>query len=107
MFEVRELKLLRLALCPGAARGEVESAAIKFVDSLRARGARAETFSQSTLPELNPGDVVLPFGKYEGRRISEVPENYLAWFAENVATHPRLVRIIRKFLAAEDVPNGW
>ena len=36
---------------------------------------------------MNPQDLellvtrVMPFGKYKGRRIADLPGNYLAWFA--------------------------
>jgi hypothetical protein len=108
MFQTRELKLLRLALCSGAHRGEVETAAIKLIDSLRARGVKVEEFTQLAAPthrKLDPGEVVMPFGQYKGQLIREIPEHYLVWFCREVRTHPRLVRIIIKFLSAEDVAN--
>jgi len=30
-------------------------------------------------------DPTMPFGKYKGKKISELPSNYLLWMAENMA----------------------
>src|SRR6266446_9691723 len=104
MFEAREVKILRLALCPSAGQGEIESAAVRLIRSLRRRGATVESIIPVQSSEgPNPGEVVMPIGKYKGWPIREIPEHYLAWFCREVRTHPRLVRIIRRFLTAEDV----
>jgi hypothetical protein len=42
--------------------------------------------------------VVMPFGKYKGRLVSEIPESYLEWFAENVKAKPDLAAAVAKAL---------
>jgi hypothetical protein len=107
VLNTREMKLLRLALCPGAARGEVEVSAIKLIDSLRARGLKIEAFTQPAVvkrsrKKVDPGEVIMYFGQYKGYPIREIPEPYLVWFCRTIRNHPRLVSTIRKFLT-EDV----
>jgi Putative quorum-sensing-regulated virulence factor len=109
MFDPRELKLLRLALCPGAARGEVETAAIKLVDSLRARGVKAEALSHPALAKrscksrLAKGDMRIPFGKFRGQPIRDVPMDYLEWVLASVEGYPRLIRAIQRYLRSQEV----
>ena len=110
MFANKERKLLALALCPGAARGEIEAAAIKLVDSLRSRGVKVEELTQPAAlkrsrKRIDPGDVVMTFGQYRGWPIRDIPEPYLAWVSLRVRTQPRLVSIIKKFLKAEDLSD--
>jgi len=45
-FTARELKLLGLALDPGASAGEAESASRRFIESLRERGVSGEAFGE-------------------------------------------------------------
>lgn len=47
-------------------------------------------------PEEAP--VVMPFGKYKGRVVSDIPQNYLEWFADNVKTNPVLAAAVAKAL---------
>lgn len=42
--------------------------------------------------------MVMPFGKYKGRLIGDIPENYLEWFADNVKTKPDLAAAVAKAL---------
>ncbi len=42
--------------------------------------------------------IVMPFGKYKGRLISDIPANYLEWFADNVKAKPFLAQAISKAL---------
>lgn len=42
--------------------------------------------------------VVMPFGKYKGRVVSDIPQNYLEWFADNVKTNPVLAAAVAKAL---------
>jgi uncharacterized protein (DUF3820 family) len=43
------------------------------------------------------GDVVLYFGKHKGKKLSEVPKDYLKWMAEN--TENKINRKIKAYLA--------
>ena len=52
----------------------------------------------------------LPFGRYRGRDIRNVPCDYLEWFLENVdSCSPALRRAIRELLdaAEHDADPGW
>jgi hypothetical protein len=42
--------------------------------------------------------VVMPFGKYKGRVVNDIPQNYLEWFADNVKTTPVLAAAVAKAL---------
>lgn len=35
------------------------------------------------------GEFVMPFGKFEGHKLSEIPQWYLAWGAENLSGAPK------------------
>ncbi len=41
-------------------------------------------------------DIVMPFGKYKGRLVSDIPQDYLEWFADNVKTKPALAEAVSK-----------
>jgi hypothetical protein len=82
-----EEKLLRLALCPGAASGEYASAALKFFQALRARGVKAEELQSPAPPKRFPGHPVgvrMPFGRFRNQPIGDVPDSYLRWFLREV-----------------------
>lgn len=34
----------------------------------------------------------MPFGKYKGQDLEDIPDGYLQWVAENVTTHAPLVK---------------
>ena len=46
----------------------------------------------------------MPFGKYTGRRLLDLPEPYLAWFARNGFPHGKLGSLLRT--AFEVKTNG-
>jgi hypothetical protein len=52
----------------------------------------------------NEADVVMPFGKYKGRLISDIPQDYLEWFADNVKTKPVLADAVAKALGRTGQP---
>jgi len=89
----KEQKLLRLALDTGAFGGEADNAAIMFVRSLRERAVRPDELitgrskprrpraETRRSPRRLPGSafVRMPWGKYEGVRLVDVPGYYLVW----------------------------
>lgn len=102
---VLEEKLLRLALDAAAQPGEAENAAVKLIQSLRARkldgydhGVKS-AFSANTPPKYKappepesppgnwpedwPGSVIMPFGKYQGKRLAEIDPSYFRWAVQN------------------------
>jgi uncharacterized protein (DUF3820 family) len=49
--------------------------------------------------------VVMPFGKYKGRLVSDIPEDYLEWFADNVKTKPDLAAAVNMALGRQGQPQ--
>lgn len=49
--------------------------------------------------------IVMPFGKYKGRLVSDIPESYLEWFADNVKTKPDLAAAVAKALGRAGQPQ--
>jgi hypothetical protein len=49
--------------------------------------------------------VVMPFGKYKGRLVSDIPEDYLEWFADNVKAKPELAAAVAKALGRQGQPQ--
>ena len=45
------------------------------------------------------------FGKYKGRLIGDIPEDYLEWFADNVKTKPALAEAVAKALGRTGQPQ--
>lgn len=62
-------------------------------------GAAAERRSQIA-------DQLLVKGKYEGKHVSELPENYLKWYHGNVFTGVNH-EIIENYIAENDLHNEW
>jgi Putative quorum-sensing-regulated virulence factor len=90
MFDDRQEKLLILALDPGCAPGEFNNAATAFFRSLKGQyksghellaTLKSSAATVRTIPNggANYGTVVLPFGKYRGRQLRNVPVDYLLW----------------------------
>ena len=84
-----ELKLLTFALDHAAYPGESDNAAIMFIRKLRERNATAEELTGRHEPakidvQLPPWYYYeMPFGKYEGQRLMDIPESYLEWVLYN------------------------
>lgn len=49
--------------------------------------------------------VVMPFGKYKGRVIADIPEDYLHWFADNVKAKPVLAEAVAKAIGRTGQPQ--
>jgi hypothetical protein len=95
MFTTKEMSLWRMALDPGAHQGEINNAATLLISILRKRNFKAEMLTNGApepapkpKPEpppkkkkqaVDPGEIVLSFGKHQGKRINEVPPDYLRW----------------------------
>src|SRR3954471_20039164 len=84
------MKLWRLALDTQAQKGEIENAAVAILISLRSRNFKAEMLNEVVKPQPkpkakpekhkpDPGDIVFQFGKHKGKKIREVPPDYLHW----------------------------
>jgi hypothetical protein len=101
-----EAKLLRLALDRAARGGEIETSAIKLIESWRRRGLLAETLLAPSAAQhppsrsaFSPGDVLMPFGKCRGLPLRRVKTHYLRWVLENCEDlQPELERAIRAVL---------
>ena len=42
--------------------------------------------------------MIMPFGKYSGVRLEDIPEDYLWWVVDTVKNRPRLVKAIEAHL---------
>jgi uncharacterized protein (DUF3820 family) len=88
-------KFIGLGLDPAAQQGESDVCAIKLFRSLRRRDVSAEriirSFAQAThaARELSAArGYMMPFGKYRGKTVGEVPPRYLRWVLENCSNAP-------------------
>jgi hypothetical protein len=82
LLDERERKLLRLALDRAVQPGELRNAAEALIKSWRERGVTVEDFDeerQTLTIEIDHGRKIVPFGKYEGQRVGDVPHSYLKW----------------------------
>ena len=88
-----EMKLLSLALNAGAQKGEIETAAVKVIYSLRKRGITVADMgkvstggggarSNSAGDKVDWGDTVMNFGKHKGQKISSLDPTYLMWILD-------------------------
>jgi hypothetical protein len=100
-----------LSLDPAASEGEVANAAIAFFRSLRAQAVDGyELLTQLTGAPQSERSIyagtILPFKKYRGARLDEVPIDYLLWLLDNVDTMSRSLRkAIERFLQDQQYNN--
>ncbi len=103
----RAAKILRLALDPAAADGEQQAAACLFVAALRKCGATIETDAAPQLHHArtaapasawSPLTERMPFGKYKGARLADIPSDYLEWL---ISTAANLRPPLRRAIATE------
>jgi hypothetical protein len=103
-FTPIEQCLIRLALDPAAAEGEIQNSGAKLMLLLRKRGVVPEEVLAYSIPAPDPnafrfGEILMPFGKYKGLRLREIDPGYLRWVYENCReTHADLCRAVGRFL---------
>lgn len=49
--------------------------------------------------KIVPTDPVMPFGKHKGKRLDQVPPDYLAWLVQQDMADAELREAIRKFIS--------
>lgn len=52
----------------------------------------------------DPGEFVMPFGKYKGRPISQVPAGYLAWLVDLPDIRPATREAVQAYLHPPELP---
>ena len=91
MLTKKELKLIALALNKGAYENEADNAAVALIRELRKRGATIEDFmpgkpsymARRTNVPVDIYKVVMDFGVHKGKRLEEIPLDYLEWALNN------------------------
>ena len=93
-------KLLRLALDKAAQPGEIQAAAIKFVESLRREGMKLEDIlgreGARVYSKPDYGLTVMPFGKHKDLRLKEIDPRYLIWLRGDIESNGDTDRDIYK-----------
>jgi hypothetical protein len=107
VFTETELKLLRLALNQASHPGEIDGAGRALIASWRKRGLNPDTvLGTGTLAiKGNPyAATIFAFGKHRGKRLDEIPVEYLLWVLDH-CDHlwPQTRTAIQRFL---DQSNG-
>lgn len=81
-----EMKLWRLALDPGAMKGEIDNSAVKLIESFRKRNLKPEDLGvPPVVASVDWGSTICPFKKWRGKTISEIAlsePDYLAWIID-------------------------
>lgn len=101
----KALKLFALALNSAAPEGEWQSAAIKGIAVLRTDGYSIEDLqplSQKAKPTDYEGVMVMPFGKFKGVLINQLPLWYLKWLVAKCELREPLKASIQESLAAAE-----
>lgn len=90
---------------------------VKFLIRLGVRGETAMAYSKrqagkiiDKLTKATGGAFVIPFGKFSGRRLADVPPDYVTWMEKNI-NRPNVQAAIREFkspqamgIQSDDVP---
>jgi hypothetical protein len=103
-FTQTEATLIRLALDPAAAEGEIHNCGAKLMLLLRRRGVEPEEVLQFSIQSSDRqafhfGEILMPFGKNKGLRLREIDPGYLRWVHENCQdNHEDLCRAIGRYL---------
>lgn len=56
---------------------------------------------------IKVANMQMPFGKYQGRRLAELPENYLLWFAREGFPNNELGRLLALALEINSNDLGY
>lgn len=82
--------IIRLALHANTPEGEWQASAIALFRVMRAAGVTADELCAALLAPMVTWPA-MPFGKYKGKRLPEVPLPYLRWVLTlgNLETHLR------------------
>lgn len=107
VFTETEQKLLRLALCSSAHPGEIDGAGRALIASWRKRGIDPDTvFGTGALAiKENPyGKTILNFGKHRGKRLDQIPADYLVWLLDRCdSLWPQTRTAIQRYLDQSNV----
>jgi hypothetical protein len=105
-----EVKLLSLVLDKQAATGEVQTGAIKLVESLRKRGVQARDFEQAIVPAQAPeqrlkpdfGLTKMPWGRFKGRILADVPPDVIQQAVDWAKSIPDVAAKFDRFIHAAE-----
>jgi uncharacterized protein (DUF3820 family) len=106
VFTEQERKLVILGLNSAAFPGEVDNCAIALFRSWRARGIDAERVIMGMVQATRTArdlaaarGYIVPFGKFKGKSVAEIPSWYLHWLLYGCDTaSPNLKRAVRLVL---------
>jgi hypothetical protein len=97
------IKLLALALSPSAPDGEWHAASIKAVMAMRKQSILIEHFKPVVKrTRTNDDGIKMPFGKFKGVFINELPIWYMKWLLGNCELRDTLKPLIIESLAAAE-----
>jgi hypothetical protein len=82
MIPDKAMKCLNLALNHAAMEGEWNAAAIRFVAILRAANIGIDSINGDPVKKPATHSKVMPFGKFKGSAVADLPDWYLAWCLE-------------------------
>jgi len=83
----KALKIITLALDPAAQDGEWQTAAIKFAKILRGMNFPPAFFDVKSVcrdGDDPPPSMSMPFGKFKGKPLTDLPDWYFGWVMDNI-----------------------
>lgn len=91
----------------GMFRGGASDAQIRLLMNLGVEESKASSYTKgqagaviSSLKAQTGPEFIMPFGKYHGAKLKQIPRSYLTWAIENMNS-PDVVKNIKETLAAE------
>lgn len=110
-----EKKIILLMMDPNATEGEQVNAATKLMLLFRHRFQDGHELVKDleSLPERKAKqsyqdlwkDFIFPFGKHKGKKLSEIPTNYLVWALAETQLFPATKKAVEEFLSGKRSPN--